>query len=237
MASNSHLKRHASPTAWPIKRKNITFVAKPKPGSHKLKYVTPLVVVLRDVLKYAETSKEVKLIINSSEVLVNGKQVKNVKFPVGMFDVLELKKTNEKYVVLFDNFGKIKLVATKTNEVLLKVSGKKQLVGGKYQLNFMNGFNILVDEKDAKSTKVNDTVVFDFIKRKAVKTLSLKAGVFAYFFDGKFRGSFGEIKEFVEYKGLTRDVVKVQIGDNVETTAKEYAFVVGTKKDDLKGFE
>ena len=154
-----------------------------------------------------------------------------------MFDVLELKKTNEKYVVLFDNFGKLKLVSVKADEVLLKVSGKKQVVGSKFQLNFMNGFNIIVDEKTAKTVKVNDTMVYDFIKKKVVKTLALKEGVFAYFFDGKFRGSFGEIKEFVNHKGLTKDVVKVQIGGNVESTAKEYAFVVGTKKDDLKRFE
>jgi len=237
MASNSHLKRHAAPTAWPIKRKNITFIAKPKPGSHKVKYVTPLVVVLRDVLNYAETSKEVKLIVHNSEVLVNGKQVKDVKFPVGMFDVLEIKKTAEKYVVLFDTFGKLKLVAAKDDSIYLKVAGKTQVSGGKYQLNFMNGFNVLATDKEVKSVKVNDTVVFDFIKKKIVSVLALKEGAFAYFFDGKFKGQFGEVKEFVSYNGLTKDVVKIQIGDEVQSTAKDYAYVVGTKKADLKRFE
>ena len=62
MGNNQHLKRNSAPTSWPIKRKNITFIAKPKPGSHKSKYVTSVLVLLRDVLKYSETSKETKLI-------------------------------------------------------------------------------------------------------------------------------------------------------------------------------
>jgi small subunit ribosomal protein S4e len=59
--------------AWPIKRKNITFIAKPNPGSYKAEYVVPVVVLLRDILGVAETSKEVKMILhNRGDVLLNG---------------------------------------------------------------------------------------------------------------------------------------------------------------------
>lgn len=237
MGNNQHLKRHTAPTAWPIKRKNITFIAKPNPGSHKSEYVTPIVVILRDILGYAETSKEVKLIIHNEEVLVNNKRVQDIKFPVGLFDIIEIKKTKEKFVALFDKVGKVKLIPTKDNNVYLKVTKKTQLANKKYQLNFMNGFNTLVDEKTFKTTKVNDSVVFDLDKKKISSVLSLKEGNYVFLFEGKFKGQFGEIKGFTLYNGLTKDLVQIQIGDTIHNTAKDYCYVIGAKKSDLKRFE
>ena len=57
MGNNQHLKRHTTSKSYPIKRKNITFVAKPKPGSFKKEYVIPLVVAIRDILKFAKNIK------------------------------------------------------------------------------------------------------------------------------------------------------------------------------------
>ena len=56
MGNNQHLKRHSAPTSWGIKRKTVTFVAKPNAGSHKAEYVTRVGVLSRTVLKFAETS-------------------------------------------------------------------------------------------------------------------------------------------------------------------------------------
>jgi small subunit ribosomal protein S4e len=237
MGNNQHLKRHSAPVAWPVKRKNITFIAKPNAGSHKSRYVVPVVVLLRDVLKYAETAKEVKLIVHNQDVLVNGRKTIDVKSPVGLFDVFEIKNTNEKYLVLFDELGKLKLVETKDSFMYLKVKDKKQVSGGKYQLNFMNGYNLLVDEKTFKGIKVNDTLVYDFDKKKQSGVLNLKEGSFVYIFDGKFKGKFGEIKSFEHHNGLTEDIAQIQINGEVHSTAKDYCFVVGAKKEDLKKFE
>ena len=224
------------PTLWPAERKNEKFIAKPNPGSHKLKYVVPVVVLLRDVLAYAKTSKEVKLILHDDEVLVNGKRVKDVKFAVGIFDVFEIKKTNEKYVLVFNELDKVKLVTVKDDNIYLKVTSKTVLPSNKFQFNFMNGFNLLVDEKTFKSIKVNDTVIFDFVKKKVVSTISLKEGSFVYIFDGKFQGSAGKLQSIDEYNGLTRDVAHIDIEGHKHSTAKDYCFAIGTKKEDLTRF-
>jgi len=236
MGNNQHLKRHGMPTLWSAERKNEKFIAKPNPGSHKMKYVVPVVVLLRDILKYAKTSKEAKLIIHDDEVLVNGKKITDIKFAIGIFDVLEIKKTNEKYVVVFNELGKVKLTQVKDDLLFLKVTSKTALKENKFQLNFMNGFNLIVDKKVFASTKVNDTVVFDFVKKKIIETISLKEGAFVYIFDGKFQGSAGKLKSFDIYSGLTRDVAHIDIEGHVHTTAKDYCFAVGTKKEDLKRF-
>jgi len=237
MGNAQHLKRHVAPTSWPIKRKNITFVAKPNPGSHKLKYTTCVLILLRDVLKYGETAKEVKLIVHNKEVFVNGKRILDVKYPVGIFDVFEIKDTNEKYTILFDEVGKLKLISVKENNIYLKVSKKTITPGKKFQLNFMNGFNILVDEKVFGSVKANDTIIYNLDKKKVSSVENLKEGNYVYLFDGKFKGHFGLVKGFVTYNGLTRDVVQVEVNGNVHNTAKDYCFVLGSKKADVERFE
>lgn len=225
------------PIAWPIKRKNIQFVSKPNPGTYQLKYSTSVLILLRDVLKYARTSKEAKFIVSEKNILVNGREVSDIKFAVGMFDVIEIKKVDEKYTVLLDNFGKLKLVKSKDDLVHLKLTSKTLLKGKKVQLNFMNGYNVLTDEKTAKGIALEDTIVYDFAKKKISSTLALKEGAIVYIFDGNFKGSFGTVKKFIEYNGLTRNVVELEIGKDVHTTAKDYCFVIGNKKEDLKKFE
>lgn len=237
MGNNQHLKRHVAPKSWPIKRKNITFTTKPNPGSHKLDYCTCVMILVRDILGYAETAKEVKLIVHNKEVLVNSKRVLDVKYPVGLFDVFEIKETNEKYIVLFDEVGKIKLVPAKDNMIYLRVAKKTLTPGKKFQLNFMNGFNALVDEKTFKLASVADTVIFDLDKKKVSSVLKLKEGSFVYVFDGKFKGQIATVKEFVSFNGLTRDITKIEVKGSVHDTAKDYCFVLGDKKEDIKRFE
>ena len=238
MAANSrHLKRHSMPVSWSVKRKNVTFIAKPNPGSFKRDYVTSVIVLLRDVLEYVKTSKEAKYILNNKELLVNSKPVSDIKSAVGIFDVVEIKKTEEKFIVLFNELGKIKLVKTKDSNLYLKVSSKSLIAGKKFQINFMNGYNLLVDEKTFKSVSVNDTIVYDSEKKKVLSTIKMKESNFVYIFDGHYKGKFGIIKSFISYNGLARDVVEIELGKELHTTAKDYCFAVAEKKEDLKRFE
>ena len=108
MGNNQHLKRHTTSKSYPIKRKNITFITKPNPGSFKKDYVVPIVVAIRDILNFAKTLKEVKeIIFRTEEVLINGKKVKDVKNPLGLFDILEFKKSKKKYLLVFNKTRKI----------------------------------------------------------------------------------------------------------------------------------
>lgn len=220
------------PNSWPVKKKNITFVAKPNAGSHKLKYVTSVVVLLRDVLGYAQTSRDVKYIVNNEEILVNGRKVSDIKTAVGMFDVLEIAKTSEKFVVIFNEVGRLKLVATKDSTVTLKVAKKTLVAGGKFQLNMMNGYNVLVDKKIFDSVRVADSVVYDYAKKAVKKVLALKEKAQVYLFDGKFKGQFATVKGFTLYNGLAKDLVNLELDGKEASTAKDYCYVI----ENVKGF-
>jgi small subunit ribosomal protein S4e len=230
MANSRHLKRNSMPTSWPVQRKTITFIGRPKSGSHKRDYVVSALILLRDVLKYTHTTKEAKYVVNEQEFLVNGRKITDVKSPVGLFDIVEIPAMKEKFVVLLNEVGRVKLVASKDQVVTLKVSNKTKAKAGKLQLNFMNGYNVLVDEKTFKSVSVNDSVEYDFTKKSIVKSLPLKEGSSVYVFDGKYQGSLGVVKSFVNYNGITRDIVEIEINGTVQKTVKDYCYVVADTK-------
>ena len=84
----SKLKRLPSPKFWPIERKTKKYVIKPKPGPHSLERSLPLGLIIRDILKHAETLKEAKEILNQEIVKIDGVVRKEHNFPVGLMDVL-----------------------------------------------------------------------------------------------------------------------------------------------------
>lgn len=227
MASNRrHLKRHSMPTSWPVQRKTITFTTRPNPGSMKRDYVVALVVLLRDVLGLVHTTKEAKFAVNSGFIKVNGRVVKDIKAPVGIFDVVEIEKTKQKFVFVFDEKGKIKIVDSSDNSVLLKVKSKTLVKGGKFQINTFSGFNILVDEKEAKKIVTNSTIVYDFKKSKVSKVLELAKKATVYIMDGKYVGNVGEITEITKYNGVAPDLVTIKTKDATHTTSLKYCYVV-----------
>ena len=75
----AHLKRLVAPKTWPIKRKGAIFVTRQNSRA-KSSYSMPLAVVLRDLLKVAEKSREVKRMLQTRDSqLTRVKSVLNLK--------------------------------------------------------------------------------------------------------------------------------------------------------------
>jgi len=217
----SHLKRLNVAKSWAIKKKGIKFVLRPNPGPHSLKKGVPIALIFRGQLGYASTLKEVKYILLNKNVLIDGIRRKDHKFPVGIFDVIEIKETKEFFRVIFDGkkIGLLRIDKKEANLKPCKIVGKKK-IGKKVQLNLYDGKNILVD-KD--TYKVGDTIVIEF--PKSVKGhLKLEKGNLIYLIGGKHIGLSGSIES------ISRDKIKCKSGEGVFETLKRYAFVVGTDK-------
>jgi len=225
----SHLKRFATPTTWKIKKKGITFIARPKPGAHPMRLSLPLSVLMKDMLKCAQTTREVKKLLKFKEVLVDGRRVHDHHFPVGLMDVVTLKLAKEHYRVVFDEKGSLTTIKIDEKESKLKLSRVKKkttLKGGKMQINLSDSRNIIVDKGDYK---LGDSLAIELPSQKIANHFKLEKGAAILLIAGKHIAEIG----VVEKAGAYVITYKNEKGD-IKTTSKKYAFVIGKDKPAIK---
>lgn len=227
-----HLKRLAAPRAWRIPRKEKKWTVKTAPGPHRIEKSIPLLLVLRDLLNHARTSREARKIINGGKVMVDKKVREDYKFPVGLMDVLEIPESKERWIVLFDKHGKIKLnklTIKRAKNKLCKLLNKTIVKGGKVQLNLHDGRNILIDPKD-DIYKTKDSLLIDLKKKSIVGHVPFKEGSKALVTGGKHISKIAEIKEFRVNRGPGANTVVLKDGEEEFETIEDYVFVVGEEK-------
>ncbi|MDP2750401.1 MAG: 30S ribosomal protein S4e [Nanoarchaeota archaeon] len=220
----SHLKRIAAPKSWQILRKERKWLVRSMPGAHRKERSLPLAVLIRDLLAFAKTMREVKNILTKKQVLINGKREKNEKRCVGLMDVVTFKDINESYRILIDKNERIvaKKIEKKTEVDLKPYKIKnKTLVKGKVQLNFSSGGNLIV-EKDIYKT--GDTLLMNVQKKEPGQHFKLEKGAVIYLTGGTHIGEQGII-ESIEGKKIV-----MKIHDQQFETLKKYAFVIGKEK-------
>ena len=221
----AHIKRLSAPKSWPIKRKENTWVTRPNAGPHNLDSSMSIGTVIKDLLGYVKNTKETKYVLSASKIMVNGKVRKDLKFPVGIMDVLSVGE--DSFRIIINKKGKlipIKIPSTEAKLVLRKVSNKTSLKDKKVQVNFEDGTNLLSKEK----YQTGDTVVFS--DNKVKDHLKFEKGAMIYITAGKQVGQVGVIKEVKEKKGLQpTTIIFTQWKENHETP-KKYVFIVGKTK-------
>ena len=218
-----HTKRIAMPVANPAARKLKKWMKTTSAGAHAKEHSAPLVSVLRDLLKVTENEREAKLVLNASEVKIDGRVVNDKGFAVGLMDVIEIPKLKLAKTLIFIN-SKLKTANATSGEKLCKITGKKLISGGKTQLNLHDGRNITV----AKTTlKTGDTLKISVPAQKVIEEIKLEKGVNCYVSSGRHSGKTGTLVEVIAFAGSTRPNVKLQAQDGTEfITLKDYVFAV-----------
>lgn len=219
-------KRLAAPKFWPIEKKTKKFVISPTPGPHAKSECIPTGLLLRDVLKYARTSKEAKSILNKRFVKIDGKVRKDIGFPVGLMDVFSIG--NEHYRVLPSKKG-LKLIAIEDSSISVKLCRieNKQCIGKKIQLNLHDGRNILVDKDDFNT---GDTVVLDLGNNAVKNIIKMKKGSLGLIISGKNSGKIGNISEIITTKSPHPNKILMETDGRLYEVLKNYVFVVGHEK-------
>ncbi|MCS7140213.1 MAG: 30S ribosomal protein S4e [Candidatus Nezhaarchaeota archaeon] len=234
-SASTGLKRYAMPAWWPIPVKEHVWAPRPSPGPHSLDKSMPLLIVLRDVLKLAETAREVKYILKSGAVRVDGVVRRDYRFPVGLMDVIEIEKENLVFRALPkpDKFlDLIPIPETEKHFKLCRIENKRTVKGGHIQLNLHDGSNILVKVSDPRNPIEDIYKTFDVIKislpdRKILEHYRFELGNLALVIGGKKVGKMGRI---VEVKGgIMREHKVVTLDDGNERFDVGYmtVFVVG----------
>ncbi|MBN2458017.1 30S ribosomal protein S4e [Candidatus Woesearchaeota archaeon] len=225
----NHLKRLAVPRTWDIDKKKNKFIMRSNPGGHRQDESVPLVVLFRDMLKKAKTVSEVKYILNNKIVLKNGVKQTDVKAPVGLFDVITLPEIKASYRIILNKKGKICAVgidSADANKLPLKIRDKTLVKGGKVQLNFSNGGNMIIDKNNYST---GDVIVVDIDTKKMSAHIKLEKGCVVYLTGGKHSGITAAVEDI---KG---DKLVFKVGpDEIFETSKEYAFAIGKDKPIIK---
>jgi small subunit ribosomal protein S4e len=215
-----HKKRTETPKSWPIARKVRTqrFIAKP---SHAADKSITILVLLRDMLKLAANRKEVKFILNNKEVKVNNKIRKNEIFPLSSFDVISLEKLNKYYrIEIVNKKFKLKEISKEESSLkIVKISGKKNLLKGKFQINLSDGVNFITDLK----FNVGDSVLLNTSSMKIEKILPLKIGANIEVTSGKHVGKRGKILDIEEIRRGKQFKTKL---DGVEVYLPHKTFLI-----------
>jgi len=176
---SKHLKRLLAPKFWRVPRKEKKWVVRPSPGPHKKFESIPLLIIVRDILKLADTGKEARKIIKAKEILVDGKPRLDHKYPVGLFDVITAPKLKKQYRIVPAKNG-LTLIEIPKNESGLKlcrIEGKTLVKNGFLQLNLHDGKNILVKEKAKKdSYKTGDSLLIETPGQKIKKHIKMVKG-------------------------------------------------------------
>lgn len=230
-----HLKRLNTPKTWNVPKKKTKFVTKPSPGPHSKNMSIPLVILLRDHLKIVRNKKECTRIINDKLVMVDNLIVKDVKYPVGLFDVVSIPKFKLYYKINLDYKGGLKAEEVKDKEAKTKkysILNKKRIKKGLIQLNCTTGKNIVL-KKDAYKT--GDTLIIDLEKNTIVKHIPIEKGATVLVMHGKHAGETAKIKDFKNFESPQNDRAVLETDKKVEyETMKDYVFVIDGKVNKVK---
>jgi small subunit ribosomal protein S4e len=222
-----HQKRLSVPNSWPIERKTETFTVKADAGPHGEAGV-PLLILLRDVLGYADSRKEARYALEQDSVLINGKAVSDEERPVGMFDIVAFTEREEFYRVFPDEGGRLALTTIDEDSAgskLGKIVNKQHVPGGEVQLTLHDGETLTVE--DGSAYDGSDSVVVSNDDGEIVAHFPYEEGALVTAVDGAHAGEIGTVDEIQVTPGSSANNVLVEQddGDGFETV-EEYVVVI-----------
>lgn len=230
-----HLKRLNAPKHWMLDKLTGVWAPRPSTGPHKLRECLPLIVLLRNRLKYALTGREVKMILMNRLVKIDGKVRTDHTYPAGFMDVISIPQTNENFRLLYDTKGRFVLHKLKDKkEAQYKLARVTRVgVGAKKIPYIVTHDGRTVRYQDPK-VKVNDTVKFyitgdnagqiddDFIKF-GVEQKCMVTG-------GHNIGRVGVISKIEKHPGSFEIIHVTDVRGHKFSTRKKNIFVIGEGK-------
>jgi small subunit ribosomal protein S4e len=96
---------------------------RPTPGPHKLRECVPLMIIVRNRLKYALNYREVMMIVKdkAGHIKIDNKTRRDPTYPVGFNDVVTIEKAGDFFRLLYDMKGRFVLHKIDANEAKFKL--------------------------------------------------------------------------------------------------------------------
>ncbi|RVW42417.1 40S ribosomal protein S4 [Vitis vinifera] len=216
-----HLKRLNAPKHWMLDKLGGAFAPKPSSGPHKSRECLPLILILRNRLKYALTYREVIAILMQRHIFVDGKVRTDKTYPSGFMDVVSIPKTNENFRLLYDTKGRFRLHSVRDEEAKFKLCKVRSVQFGQKGIPYLNTYDGRTIRYPDPLIKANDTIKLDLESNKIIDFIKFDVGNVVMVTGGRNRGRVGVIKNREKHKG-TFETIHIQ-----DATGHEFATRLG----------
>jgi small subunit ribosomal protein S4e len=226
-----HLKRLFAPKDWMLSKLTGVYAPRPSAGPHKLRECLPLLIILRNRLKYALTGAEASMILRQRLVNVDNKARTDPKYPAGFMDVIEIPKTGEAFRVMYDVKGRFTLIKIKDQEAdikLCKVTNVWTTTGRVPVVTTHDGKRIRYPDP---KLNIGDSFVYNLKTNKIGQIYKFKAGRIAMLTGGANRGRIGEVVNIERHPGAF-DIAHLKDSNGLEfATRSRNVFILADKHD------
>ncbi|CCE78901.1 Piso0_000935 [Millerozyma farinosa CBS 7064] len=224
-----HLKRLAAPSHWMLDKLSGTYAPRPSAGPHKLRESLPLIVFLRNRLKYALNGREVKAILMQEHVKVDGKVRTDSTYPTGFMDVITIDATNENFRLIYDVKGRFAVHRITAEEGAYKLGKVKKVVLGKRGIPYVVTHDGRTIRYPDPLIRANDTVKIDLATGKIDDYVKFDTGKLVMVTGGRNMGRVGVIAHREKHEGGF-DLVHIKDAlENTFVTRLSNVFVIGNE--------
>jgi len=212
---------------WMLDKLTGAYAPRPSPGPHKLRECLPLIIFLRNRLKYALNRREVVSILMQRLIKVDGKVRTDPTFPSGFMDVISIEKTGENFRLVYDVKGRFTVHRITNEEAKYKLCKVKRVQVGAKGIPFVVTHDGRTIRYPDPLVKVNDTIKYEIETGKISDFLKFEVGNVAMVTGGRNLGRVGIITHRERHHGGF-DIVHVKDAlDRQFATRLTNVFVIG----------
>jgi len=222
-----HMKRLNAPKHWMLDKLGGTWAPMPSSGPHKRRECLPLIIFLRNRLKYALTKREVTSICMQRFIKVDNKVRTDIKYPSGFMDVISIEKTNENFRLLYDTKGRFTVHRITPEEAKFKLCKVRKITRGLKAVPYLTTFDgrtILYPDPLIKS---GDTIKFNLQTNKIDGFVKFESGSVAMVTSGHNLGRVGVVEHKEKHMG-SFDIVHLKDSAGQKfATRSQNVFMIG----------
>eukprot|EP00353_Schmidingerella_taraikaensis_P006838 CAMPEP_0185567950 /NCGR_PEP_ID=MMETSP0434-20130131/1061_1 /TAXON_ID=626734 ORGANISM="Favella taraikaensis, Strain Fe Narragansett Bay" /NCGR_SAMPLE_ID=MMETSP0434 /ASSEMBLY_ACC=CAM_ASM_000379 /LENGTH=261 /DNA_ID=CAMNT_0028182311 /DNA_START=48 /DNA_END=833 /DNA_ORIENTATION=- len=228
-----HLKRLNAPKHWMLDKLGGIWAPKASSGPHKARESLPLIIILRNRLKYALSKRETNLICMQKLVKVDGKVRTDLRFPAGFMDVVTLEKSGDQLRLLYDTKGRYVLHPIDDDEASYKLCRVQKQAYTSKRIPYIATHDGRTIRYHDPLIKVHDTVKVDLATGKVTDIIKFELGATVMITKGRNTGRVGTLTHRDRHPG-SFDIIHVKDREGNEfATRLQNVFAIGRGGDSM----
>lgn len=226
-----HLKRLNAPSRWMMDKLSGRWAPKTSAGPHKMGESMPIIVLLRQRLKYALNRQDAMAICMNKLVQIDNKVRTDHRFPAGFMDVVKMEKSGDVFRMLYNTKGRFVLHRFKNaDEANFKLCRITKRATSNKGIPFIVTHDGRTFRYPDPVIAVGDSVKLDLVNNKIVGHIPFDVGSLVMVTSGRNTGRVGHLLHRDRHLG-SFDIVHIKDAAGHQfATRLNNVFVIGKEK-------